>query len=59
MRPAPTGAAERNYDGDATPNEIVRHGRQPIQAVLGPTIFERDVRALGITGAAEKERRGR
>ena len=37
------GTSERNDNGDPPANQIRRQRRQPIELILGPAVFDRDI----------------
>ena len=45
--------AERGDHGDPSANEVSRQLRQPIELILRPAVFDRDVLALDIAGVFE------
>ena len=44
------GGFRRDDHGDPSANQIGRQRRQPIDLILGPAVFDRDVLALDIAG---------
>ena len=42
------GAAARDNDRDLSANQIGRHGRQPVELIVSPAVFDRNVRAFRI-----------
>ena len=47
------GAAARDNDCDLSAHQIGRHGRQPIELVVGPTVFDRNIRAFRKAGVLQ------